>query len=315
MRRLTVLNALVLLTAGPWLHAQTAAGRPATPPAQQASKPRATAPPPAPAKPPVPKRQQPERITLTVHDAEQSRRLLAGCDADADDRLDVFEARAALADFGDPTDPNWFRRLDTDRDGFLDWPEFDRFYRDTVRDGATLQLQLARALPPAREFALADTGPAPRRTIDLFDTNHDGLLAMDEVAGMLKELGVPPEAMRMAPMLDRDRDGRLSEDELAPAMRQLHIDLLAPVAGPPTGKKAGAALPTPWPQVDADSNQAIDARELAAALRRIDPQLGRWAAIVLAAADRNGDGRLGANELPAAEEAAAQAMAERSDRR
>lgn len=255
-----------------------------------------------------------ERATEMTYDRDRSRALFAACDADSDDRLDLFEAQSALQDVGEPGNLNWFRRLDTDRDGYVDWPEFDAFYRNVVRDGNTLHLRLLRALPAVATPAGGGLGQAPRRTIDLFDANHDGALDIAEGEAMLKELGVPPNLIRMAPTLDTDRDGRYSQSELAPAMQLLHIDLFAPVA-PKSGGPAATVLPAPWQEVDGDNNQSIDRKELALALRRIDPQLDRWTAKIMAATDRNGDGRLSPGELPAPEQVGAQAMAERVGRR
>jgi Ca2+-binding EF-hand superfamily protein len=253
-----------------------------------------------------------DHLAVYVYDRERSRVMFAACDGNGDDRLDLFESRMALADLGDPSNPGWFRRLDTDRDGFLDWPEFDRFYHDLVRGGGTLSLKLVRPVPEAPIVPVATGDAAPRRTIDLFDVDHDGSLDIDETEAMLRGLGLPPNLVSMAPMLDRNHDRKLGPDELAPAMQQFHIDLFAPVAAPPDKKPTTTTttLGEPWATADADHSQAIERIELAAALRRIDPQLARWTDRVLAAADRNGNGRLDPGELPSAAAAAAAAPAE-----
>ncbi len=321
MRSLTLTASMALAVASGTVHAQAEGARAAGParPARASGTAVARS---APTQPPTERvaarSQAPsERATVRDYDQNQSRALFGGCDGNADDRLDLFEVRLALRDLGDPNNPNWFRRLDTDRDGFLDWPEFDRFYGDLIHDGGTLHLWLARPLPPREQPVTTSAGPssAPRRTIDLFDTNHDGVLDMAEAQAMLRELGVPPSLISMAPTLDLDHNGTFSEQELAPAMQQLHIDLLAPVAGSADAGKPGAALAGAWSTIDLDGNQSIDAGELTAALRRIDPQLERWSARILATADHNHDGKLTTNELPAPERADVQAMAERPSKR
>lgn len=268
-----------------------------------------------------------DRRHVVVHDYDvaQSRGLFAAADDNADDRLDLFETRAALQDLGDPTSPSWFRRLDSDRDGYLDWPEFDRFFHDLIRNGGTLHLRLCRPLPTIDEpapngGAAAPPASADRRLIALFDADHDGSLDMTEAEAMLRALNVPSSFAPMMQMLDTNRDGRFSEQELAPALQRLQLDLLVPrmtpnSPTPATGPMATGPMPSLWAAVDLDRSQSIDASELGVALRRIDPQLERWAARILAARDRNGDGRVDVRELPPTGEARPQAMVERSGKR
>ena len=87
--------------------------------------------------------------------------MFAACDSNGDDRMDIFEARAAMESTGSPTEIQWYRRLDQDRDGYLSWPEFDRFYRVLVQSGNSLQLTLARGLKAERSANPTHTKPAP----------------------------------------------------------------------------------------------------------------------------------------------------------
>jgi Ca2+-binding EF-hand superfamily protein len=257
------------------------------------------------APPPAARPAAPERTVLHDYSEPQSRALFTACDEDGDDRLDVFETRAALADLGDTDKPAWFRRHDSDRDGFLDWPEFDRFYGDLVRGGGTLTVRLAQPLPTAPKPVTPAAAAAPNAT-DLFDTNRDGVLDQREAESMLRELNVPPSLVAMLRLLDVDRDGRYTEAELAPALQNLN---LGPFAKGTPAKPATPAPPLPpaWAALDRDRTQTIDLRELSAALRRVDPQLDRWAGKVHAGSDKNNDGQLRVNELPA-EEARPEAM-------
>lgn len=235
------------------------------------------------------------RVLVHSYDETMSRRLFRACDGSGDDRLDVFEARDAFAELGDPEAPGWFRRLDADRDGFLEWPEFDGFVRQVLRTGNALRLRLEQPPDPvdAPEEPLPARSPAARY-LDLFDRDRDGRLALAEARALLEELGLPPALMNMLPLLDRDRDGILGQAELAPVLAQLRLE---PLAGP------GGSVPKlggVWSEIDRNGSGGIDEAELGAALRRIDPQLARWAAQVLAGRDDDHNGWLAASELPGA---------------
>ncbi|MGE3171098.1 MAG: hypothetical protein AB7O97_00645 [Planctomycetota bacterium] len=244
-----------------------------------------------------------ERAVLYEYDGNRSRALFAACDDDGDDRLDLFETRAAMADIGDPSTTDWFRRLDQSRDGYLEWPEFDRFFRDLVRNGGTLRLWHRRPLAVIEDPVATGTVAAPAADgsmLSVFDQDHDGALDGREAAAMLRELNLPSSLLGMMQALDTNRDGKYSASELRPALERLNISLLAPKAATTAPQ---TPLPALWAAIDRDGDQNIDVQELGRALRRIDPQLQRWAPRILAARDRNGDGRISVPELPVAAEA------------
>jgi Ca2+-binding EF-hand superfamily protein len=235
------------------------------------------------------------RAVMLEYDIETSRELFWACDANSDDRLDLFEARDALQEIGDPSSPGWFRRLDTDRNGYVEWPEFDAFYSGIIKGGNPLPLCLARPRPAAADSATT-TGSTARspaeRTIDLFDSNQDGGLDLGEASALLEQLGMSPAFATMLMNLDANRDSTLQADELAPAMTQFNLQLFNSTPNP-----AAVEMSAEWAAMDADGSGAIERLELAAALRRIDPELERWSAGILQGADKDRSQSLTAPEL------------------
>jgi Ca2+-binding EF-hand superfamily protein len=229
------------------------------------------------------------RIAIATWSEDQSRALFDSCDRDGDERLDLFEARAAI-EIVDTREA--FRRLDRDRDGFVDWPEFDRFYHELVRGGGTLHLRPFHAQTPAA--GTAPRTPA-RQVIDLFDFDHNGALEPSELDAMLREFQLPPAVAAQIRGLDRDRDGKIDEAELAPIVAKLQLGSL--FADRLLGKTGPSTLPAPWSAIDRNGDGKIDAAEFEQALRRLDPMLGRWAGTILKAADHDADGCLARDEL------------------
>ena len=285
-----------------WLHALFAAAfvTPALP--CQQPTPRTAAPQPAAETQP-----KTERVTVREYDQQRSVALFAACDGNSDDRLDVFEARAAFSGVGDPQDIRWYRRLDQDRDGFLDWPEFDRFYRDLAQNGAPLHLTLARQLSASVTVASPLAGSDLRETIRVFDKDQDGQLDRDEVNGALRAVGAPQGAAVLLQLVDTNRDGKFSEAEIAPHWDGLRgKSAITQLVGKPDEQKAALAA------LDLDANGAVSVAELARALRRIDPQLARWAPQIHEAADTDKDGALRGPEVPTWKPEAIQGMVERA---
>jgi Ca2+-binding EF-hand superfamily protein len=248
-----------------------------------------------------------ERVTVREYDQKRSVALFAACDSNSDDRLDIFESRAAFSNVGEPQEIRWYRRLDQDRDGYLEWPEFDRFYRDLVQNGDALRLTLARSLASSAEIASPQVGSDLRDTIRVFDKDQDGQLDQQEAASALRSVGAPQGALMLLQLVDTNRDGKFSEAEIAPHWDGLRgKSVVAQLAGKPDEQKAALAA------LDLDANGSVSVAELARALRRIDPQLARWAPQIHEAADADKDGALRGQEVPAWKPEAIQGMVERA---
>lgn len=240
---------------------------------------------------------KPARTAVRTWSEPVSRDLFSGCDTDADDRLDLFEASEALDTVQDPKNSEAFARLDTDRDGFLSWPEFDQHFWSVTQLGTTFHVR------PSRQHV--DQSPENREAraatkLQIFLMNHDengdGALDPTEVEHMVVRTEVPPNIAAKLRGLDRDGTGKIEEAELAPWFESLRGRV--PEATPAPLPRGGALLP-PWHDNDTDQNGKIDAKELAATLRRLDPALARWADALLKLLDRDKDGVLTADELPA----------------
>jgi Ca2+-binding EF-hand superfamily protein len=251
------------------------------------------------------------KIAVATWSTDQSLALFELCDRDGDERLDLFEARAAI-EIVDTQQA--FRRLDRDRDGFVDWPEFDRFYHELVRSGGTLHLRPFRA--ETQPAGIAPRTPA-RQVIDLFDIDHSGALEPSELDTMLREFQLPPAVAPQLRGLDRDHDGKIDEAELAPIVAKLKLGSL--FGAYILGKSGPSTLPAPWNAIDGNGDGKIDATEFEQGLRRLDPMLGRWASAILKAADRDADGCLARDELlpndPPPATAATKPMVERGAKR
>jgi Ca2+-binding EF-hand superfamily protein len=219
-----------------------------------------------------------------------SRDLFTACDADGDDRLDVFEAATSLDGMQNPTDSAGFARLDTDRDGFVSWPEFDHSLRAALRKTGSCTVRPVRRLQSTATST--KRASALQQFLQLHDANGNGSLDPGEVDRYLKGAGLPPTLGTQLKGRDLDHSGELDEAELAPWFEQL------PNPAPPAERGPGKArLPAPWHTVDQDQNLQLDAVEFTAALRRLDPQLERWAEPLWRALDADRDGVLQASEL------------------
>lgn len=239
----------------------------------------------------------PARISVTQWSESPSRSLFHAADADLDDRLDVFEFSAALEGIPAPRDVARFRRLDIDRDGFLGWSEFDRHMQDVVSGGGVFRLTPVRPLPEPAPAASGDARPAQvatpaERAMRLWDADRDGALSRTELEAMIAGTSLPPTLLAHVGAFDRDGSGTVSAEELQPMLALMPG--LFQVAG---ATAAASTLPAPWRELDLDGDGAVGDAELAAGLRRSDPLLSGWAAVLLRAADQNSDRRLDAGEL------------------
>lgn len=233
------------------------------------------------------------------HNEELSRALFRACDRDADDRLSILEAAGALLAVHSRRDVEGFRRLDTDADGYLHWPEFDARYRQLALQATPFQLHPSRPFEPpappptATSEAAAEQEKALAALVKTMDANGDGVLQTAELVAVLKESGVPPALLAELSKLDADSSGDVQGEELQPLVQ------LLPQAATATTTAAAdtAALPSGFAVADADGNGALTGAELREALRRLDPSLTRWTDLILRQADRSGNGSLGIAEV------------------
>lgn len=175
-----------------------------------------TTPPPAGGKPTSPR--QPEQRAVRGDCSEaQSRTLFTGCDADGDDRLDVFEAGFAIELVRGVRDVDGFARFDADRDGFVTWREFDRVLHATLDAGATFRVKVARPAAPATPEAkpIAD----PKLLLREHDANRDGALDAAELGAALRRVDarLATWAAEILQAHDVNRDGKLQQGELPKA--------------------------------------------------------------------------------------------------
>lgn len=233
------------------------------------------------------------RVSLERHDESTSRRMFAVCDADADDRLDLFEATDAVESLGDPRQVRSFARVDTDRDGYVSWPEFDAYYRLVISHGKTLNLRPCRPLPPVEAPPQTPAASPLQRFLRLYDENRNGVLDPTEVDRIAEQLGLPPMLVAMLRNLDADRSGSIDDKELGPSFPL--IEKLLPKNHGTTA--ADSSLPAPWGLGDDDADGTLSRDELTNLLRRLDPGLARWAEQLFALLDKNRDGQLDASEL------------------
>ena len=236
------------------------------------------------------------RVSLEEHDERTSREMFSACDADDDDRLDLFEANDAFESLGDPKDVRSFARLDTDRDGYVSWPEFDTHYRFLTEHGKALQLRPCRPLPQTEQAATPETAAATplQRFLRLYDGNRNGGLDPDEVDRVATQLGLLPIRAAMLRNLDADRSGKIDEAELAPVFPQLEKLMPASATG---DASAESPLLQPWGLGDADADGNLTLEEFTAVLRRVDAGLVKWARHLFARLDKDRNGKLDAREL------------------
>tara|TARA_R110002072_G_scaffold46591_10_gene129051 strand:+ start:25376 stop:26368 length:993 start_codon:yes stop_codon:yes gene_type:complete len=218
-----------------------------------------------------------------------SRELFRACDGNSDDRLDVFEAADCFDVLPSPRDLEGFARIDTDRDGFVTWPEFDQRFRRGLENGGTFTVRTVRP------FVMPEPPPQPltplQKFIRLYDKDGDGGLSQTEIIDLLKATGLPEIVATVLMQSDLDKSGKVEEAELAP----WHARLPKPADTGKSEQKAG--LTQPWLDADGNLDEAIDATELTLLLRRLDPGLLRWTKNLLAALDTDKDGKLSVKEL------------------
>ncbi|MBK8976394.1 MAG: hypothetical protein IPM29_10730 [Planctomycetes bacterium] len=226
--------------------------------------------------------------------------LFAACDANADDRLDVFEARAALVDLGsDPLES--LRRIDANSDGFLQWPEFDARFQTALERAGSFRVRVVRPVREPLDPAAPGSSDDPTQLLlRATDRDGDGGISPAELRQLLESSGLDPLLIERFPALDFDSSGRLEQTEFSPLLQFL------PGAWNDGGIRSQRrrALPADDRAADTDLDGVLSRAELEASLRLLHPSLARWTGGILSRADRSGDAQLGGTELVAARHAA-----------
>ncbi|MEY3161485.1 MAG: hypothetical protein RIT25_1476 [Planctomycetota bacterium] len=226
-------------------------------------------------------------VSTGSYDIQNSRQLFAACDRNGDGDLDLFEAADAIDSLDGSRDR--FRRLDRNRDGFLGFAEFDRHFQDVIVHGGMMRLFTLRPVALIDREEARSQAP---RLMQLFDRDRSGELSQPEIARMLEYANLPLPLLKQVD-IDRNRSGTLSMEELTPILPFLQLPGIERQQAPP----GATILPSPFDSWDLDASGAIDPSELGLALRRVDPQLARWAEAALPGLDRNKDWRLSGEEL------------------
>lgn len=244
-------------------------------------------------------------VVLQTYDEATSRAVFTAIDRNADDRLSVFEFAASQDEpaAADPRDPTVLRRFDTDRDGFLNWPEFDARMRNAIRLNGEFRYRPARQLPPIKP-AMPVLTDASKELLDaqvqgllaLLDTDRSGKLSRDEFATLLSSANLPASSLTQFVQADRDNDRQLDSKELEALTR-----LLPNLPRGPQMQPSARSFSVAWRRADIDGDGKISTTELDTVLRSHDVHLGRWVSKVIADADRTGDRHLGPAEVFAAQ--------------
>ncbi len=261
------------------------------------TRPPSATPPPTTTPAPSADPQRPDIVSESHYDRQRSWALFAACDADADDRLTIYEVRRTFVDLGGADNLDSFRRIDTDANGFVEWPEFDRRFRLSIEQSGSFRVRPVRPIEAPRDPAQPVNEADPvQLLIAAVDTNGDDRLDLTEFTELLRIANVDPSHSQFFVPLDTDRSGQLDENELGPALQYLPgaWKLMPGESGTQTN------LPIEFRPVDRNLDGVVDVKELESALRRTYPTLARWSARILHDADRSGNGSLSAAEIRAA---------------
>jgi len=224
-------------------------------------------------------------IGFDNHDQRRSRAAFKACDRDGDDRLSVVEARYCLAGIGSADDLSGFQAMDTNRDGFLHWHEFDARFKATTARGSTFRFLPARPFsdPSAGTRAKGKRIPKEQTAAELVvamaNVDTDPHISRAEFLGLLKALGQPPTLAASFDAIDMDKSGGVSQAEFVPVLSA--VPFLAQLVLAQQNKTTQQVLPA----------------ELNRRLAGLHPTLQRWHRVVFQQADRNGNGVLEKAEL------------------
>jgi Ca2+-binding EF-hand superfamily protein len=234
----------------------------------------------------------PQWQEFDVYAVATSRALFAACDGNGDDRLSIFEAVRTIENFGSLRQPERFRQLDRDADGYLEWPEFDRRFRELTENGSPLRVRPVRTLPLEAGADLGLDRARARGLLQVLDADADGVVSATEANALAGIAGLPVDGGALFRQLDRDGDARVTVEELMLVARGFRLP--EPRPAPPV---TPLSLPVAYRDADLDGDGGLTLPELEVWLRRFDAGLARWSRRILADADQNGSGTLGTVEI------------------
>jgi Ca2+-binding EF-hand superfamily protein len=231
-------------------------------------------------------------VGLRAYDEATSRAAFRACDGNGDDRLSIFEATKCLQRMGTLDDPEGFRNLDTDNNGQLAWPEFDRSYREVCQRGGTFRMRPTGRFQPPSRARRSKHDTAAIYLLRLGDKDRDGGLDVSELAALLVEFKLPKEtATQSFGLIDIDASGALDHKELLLVVERIPVlSNLGMLGADENGKSQLAGA-------DKDGNGKVTQGELGETLRHLHPRLQRWSSKVFADADTNKNGVLEPAEL------------------
>ena len=241
-------------------------------------------------------------VELESWTQSRSRAAFSACDPNGDDRLSIFEASAAFKSIEGPQNPAPFRRLDSNSDGYLNWPEFDKRYRSILKRGNSFRIRATRPFSVDTEDPRsADENLRASYLMRVLDQDADGKLTVQEIISLLTTKGLPKPLLERFQKLDTDNSGAVSPQELQPLATLLPN---GPTIFSPTSHDSPAKsnLPADLPFSSADRNRdgQIEQGEIVDSLRRLHPSLARWSKRIIEDADSSGDKILSQAELEAA---------------
>lgn len=284
MTRTVAITAVLLVLASSELRSQSAAGSLQTPPAKVTGASR-----PGPRQPVG--AGSPSRLPTAfgVYQEQTSRRLFAACDENGDDRITWREIKQAVKEI----DLRRFRSYDANRNGTLEFNEFDRHFRQRTRYGGQLVItdQALRRLPKG---AAASTDPLLMAWFSTMDVDGNDRLDFEEWKVLGNLLDKNPKAVFV--LLDRDLSDSLTVGELEPMRKTISL-LDRSRTELHARRKQLRPLPTAFRVADLNGDSLLDKDELARALRRIHPMLVRHAGRLLEKLDSNDDKHLDVFEL------------------